>query len=218
MLFICIKKNIELSDLGSMVINLDCYFTFRRTNFDIDFSKNVFIITYYGKEKIDNIGQFKKYMHALSTTVPGATVIFSISEFTTIDQSFYSYDLNLNIEKYGNETISSLSKKYPDTFQHYYVGLRYNFYADYFESHPEIEYAIFSDVDMLFLKNPFELMRENPEEVHFMYDYKPFSRKTDNNYKWTNAWITLNKDVQRKCGITVLNKTLDDPSIQSLIP
>ena len=109
-------------------------------------------------------------MNSLSTTNPGATLVFAVSEYTEVDPSFYDYDLTIHIEKYGNETIPMLAQKYPGTYQHYFVGFRYKFYADYFESHPEIEYAIFSDADMLFLKNPFELMTQNPEEVHFMFD------------------------------------------------
>lgn len=183
-----------------------------------DISKNRFIICYFGQDKIGNTGQFRKYLNALSTTVPGAIVVFGVSEFTTVDQSLYNYDLTLQVEKYGNETFSMLSQKYPDAYQYYYNGYRFEFYADYFESHPEVEYAIFSDVDMLILKNPFELMSKNPEEVHFMYDYKPFYRKSDNNYLWATAWNSLNNDVKRSCGIEVLNKSLDDNSILPLIP
>lgn len=35
---------------------------------------------------------------------------------------------------------------------------------------------------------------------------------------WTNAWISLDDGIKRKCGITILNKTLDDESISPLIP
>ena len=83
------------------------------------------------------------------------------------------------------------------------------FYVDYLESHPRIENAIFTDVDMLILKNPFELLKENLEEVHFMYDYKPFYRKGDKNYLWANAWAFLDNNIKTSCGITILNKSLD---------
>ena len=71
-----------------------------------------------------------------------------------------------------NSCIRIGSQKYLNSWKYYFNSIRYKFYTDYFESNPNVEYSIFTDLDFLILKNPFELMSKDLEEVHFMYDYK----------------------------------------------
>lgn len=176
-----------------------------------------FIVCHFGFEKIENKGRIKNVLVSLEMILPKSTIIIAISTNTQVDSSILNYTHNIRIERYINETQYSIYKKcnYPCF---YFNGIRYKFYYEYLKSHPEAKYAIFFDTDTIFLKNPFDLLMQNPEEVHFMYDFYPISDNTSLNNIWFYSWMQLNETIKEKCGISNLNSHLNFTEIENRIP
>ena len=161
----------------------------------------------------------RKYFFTLDKFLPHSKIILGISEFTIIEPDLFKYkNLKINIERYGNETIQDIIRKYKGDCHFYYNGIRFSFYNDYLKNHPEIKYVVISDDDTLFFRDPFLLIAEDPSVVHMMEDIYPFSQTNDCNYIWTNAWVSLNNSIKLKCGFKLLNNTLLSNEIKDLIP
>ena len=167
----------------------------------------VFITCMFGKEIIKSNDRIRKYFFVLDKFLPRSKIIFAVSEFTQIEPMLISYkNININIERYGKKTLNDIMEKYgyPRAPHYYYSGLRPSFYQYYLKKHPEIKYAVVSDDDTLFFRDPFKLIVENPNVVYMMEDLFPFSVTSNGNFKWTNAWANLNDSIKKKCKICEL--------------
>lgn len=180
-----------------------------------------FIHCIFGKEILTNSNKTKAYLKALEQTVPGSTAIIAVSEFTVIDtNSFTNYNLIIHFERFANLTINDVQQKYrfSQSVRFYYASLRFSFYKKFFHSHPEYEYAMYSDEDSLILKNPFELLENSTDEVHVMYDFLSYSHKGHPNFHWLRAWSRVSSSKKEKCGIDVLQISLFDQSVKNRLP
>lgn len=190
----------------------------------LDIKKNLsryqFIVCSFGFENIENKGRIKNFLTSLEMSNPKSTVTLGISTFTKVDPLLMKFDLNINIEPYLNETRITLLKKYktPDLVLIFFQSVRYKFYKEYLESHSEAEYVIFCDDDTLILNNPFDLLMKNQNEVHFMYDVFPYSNHEDHNYGWLVSWMKLSNKIKKKCGMSILNISLNSSVINNQIP
>lgn len=200
--------------------NIFFYFEKNLYSNSLILNKYRFIICYFGKKELINSNYIKRYLVSLCSTIPKSIVVIAVSIYTSVDPKLFNYyNLELHIERYGNETISSITQKYGKASVHYYFsGIRFIFYTKYFSSHPEVEYALFTDVDSLILQDPFELLRNNSYEVHVMYDIYPFSKHDDFNYVWMKAWALLSSSKKSSCGMFILNRSIDCSEIENIIP
>ena len=174
---------------------------------------------YFGAEEINGNHRIRKYFQVLDNFVPYANIIFCVSKYTKIDPIIIQYKkIKINIERFGNRAMEDLLNKYPYSSPYFYNGIRYYFYSQYLKKHSEIKYAVISDDDTLFFRDPFPLIYKVPNVVHFMEDIFPFNFTEDYNYNWTNAWDCLDKKIKEKCGFKQLNKTLLSDEFKNKIP
>ena len=182
----------------------------------------IFILCIFGKNILKNNQRIRKYFFTLNKFLNQSKIVLAVSEFTKIDPNIIiKYpNINITIERYGNEKIRDIRKKYhyPLASHIYYSGLRCSFYQHYLKNHSEIKYVVVSDDDTLFFRDPFKLIAEDPNVVHIMEDIYPFSKTDELNYKWTNAWFGLNNSIKLKCGFKLLNYTLLSNEIKDIIP
>lgn len=176
-----------------------------------------FITCSFGFESLNNSVEMYKYLKSLSYYVPGATVVVCISTYTILDPNWFNLGLKLHIERYNNETKSSLSHKYSYSY-YYFNGLRYKFYVEYFMSHPEVDYAIFSDFDTLILRNPFELLLEDPDKIHIMEEIFTFAKFGDFNSIWLRAWNSVSQSTKESCGMHKINQSIYSKEIKDQMP
>jgi hypothetical protein len=179
-----------------------------------------FITCFFGVDEIKSNNRIRKYFQVLDYFVPYANITFAVSEFTKINPIVLQYkNIAINIERFGNITKKELLYKYPKSFIRYYFnGMRYSFYSQYLKNHSEIKYVIISDDDTLFFRDPFLLIKKDPNVVHLMEDVFPFSVTEDRNYIWTNAWNNLDQKIKEKCGFKQLNITLLSDENKNKIP
>lgn len=176
-----------------------------------------FITCSFGLESLNDSVKIYKYLKSISHYVPGATVVIGVSTYTIINPTWLDFDLKVHIQRYNNETKSSLSQKY-SYFYYYFNGLRYKFYVQYFMTHPEVIYAIFCDDDSLILRNPFELLKKDPDEIHVMGEIFPFSQFGDFNSIWLRAWNSVSSSTKQLCGMHPINRSLYSKEIKDQIP
>ena len=180
-----------------------------------------FIVCLFGKQKLNKNHKIRKYFLSLEKYLPGAKIVFATSEFTKIDPILLDHkNINISIERYGNDTINDIRKKYKffGAKLFYYNALRYSFYNYYLKKHSEIKYVAVSDDDTLFFRDPLILLTKESNSVHFMEDIYPFSNTKDGNYIWTNTWIHLNDSIKQKCGFMSFNRSLLSNDIKNIIP
>lgn len=184
-------------------------------------NKFIFILCMFGKDILKSNHRIRKYFFTLDKFLPKSKVVLAVSEFTIIEPNLIQYrNLKIRIERYGNETIQDIKRKYnyPGASHFYYSGLRPSFYNHYLKNNPEIKYVAISDDDTLFFRDPFQLITEDPNVVHIMEDIFPFSKTNDGNYIWTDSWRCLNNSIKLKCGFKLLNNSLLSNEIKDLIP
>ena len=178
-----------------------------------------FITCYFGAKKINSNHRIKKYFQALDNFIPYAHITFCVSEYTEIDPIvIHHQNITINVERFSNRSHEDLLNKYSYSSHFFYNGMRYNFYSQYLKKHPEIKYAIISDDDTLFFRDPFPLIDSNPNVVHFMEDFFPFSVTKNFNYIWLKSWFCLDKKIKEKCGFKQLNKSILSDEIKNKIP
>ena len=182
-----------------------------------------FITCYFGARKINSNHRIRKYFQALDNFIPYAHITFCVSEYTEIDPIVIQHqNITINIERFLNRSQEDLLNKYPysspNSSRFFYNGIRYNFYSQYLKKHSEIKYVIISDDDTLFFRDPFPLIDSNPNVVHFMEDFFPFSVTKHMNYIWLKTWFSLDKKIKEKCGFKQLNKSLLFNEIKNKIP
>ena len=183
-------------------------------------SKNefAFIVCSFGLNILRSGHKIIKFLYALDNYVPKSKVVLIVSNYTIIDPKLIQFqNINIIIERYVNETIEDIRKKY-NSVHSYFVFIRPFIYIDYLKKHPEIKYVSISDDDTLFFRDPFKLISGDPKTVHIMEDIFPFSVTNDFNYIWTNEWVKLNNSIKQKCGFKLLNKTLLSDEIKDIIP
>ena len=219
------RKNVFKLKIKSLLIICLIYFFFLIKNYKIlkrsSRNKFIFILCMFGKDIIKSNDRIIKYFFTLDKFLHNSNIVFAVSEYTKIEPNFTKYkNINISIERYGNETLQDIKKKYnyPGASHFYYSGMRPTFYNYYLKKHPEIKYVVVSDDDTLFFRDPFQLIVKDPNVVHIMEDIYPFSKTNDGNYIWTNAWVRLNKSTKLKCGFKFLNNTLLSNQIKDLIP
>ena len=203
------------------LINSYCLFFIKNYKLREISSRNefIFILCMFGKDILKSNDRMRKYFFTLNKFLPQSTIVLAISEFTLIEPNLIKFkNININIERYGNETIQDIIKKYKGDCHFYYNGIRFSFYKNYLKNHPEIKYVVLSDDDTLFFRDPFILLDEDPNVVHMMEDIYPFSKTKDCNYIWTNAWVNLNNSIKLKCGFKLFNNTLLSNEIKNLVP
>lgn len=183
--------------------------------------KNAFLFCYFGQEIINNSDKVKAFLTSLEQTVPYSTIYIAISTYTRIDNlSFAMYSLNINFERFCNSTKESILKNYKssNSIRFFFSYLRFEFYKNFFKSHPEIEFAAFFDYDCLILKNPFDLLKTNYDKVHVMYDYQPYSVRSHPNFHWLKSWNRIKLSKRQACGMRKLQKNLQHPDIKKRLP
>lgn len=175
-MFLCILGNlIEFSTISSILyyqykqykkLTTACsdtpIFLINSAKFKNGLSQYLFIVCSFGYKIIKNAGKIKNFLVSIEMSIPNATIILAISTYTQVDPLLLNLNLNIHIERYLNETKSFLQEKYKFNYTdiYYFSGIRYKFYQEYLESHPEVEYAMFCDDDTLILKDPFELLKK----------------------------------------------------------
>ena len=178
-----------------------------------------FITCSFGARKINSNHRIRKYFQVIDNFIPYAHITFCISEYTEIDPLVIQHqNIIINIERFWNRSYEDLLNKYPYSSPFFYNGVRYNFYSQYLKKHSEIKYVIISDDDTLFFSDPFPLIDSNPNVVHFMEDFFPFSVTKHFNYIWLKSWFCLDKNIKEKCGFKQLNKSLLSDEIKNKIP
>lgn len=184
---------------------------------DINNENSYFIVCSFGHKSLNHSGRIETYLKTLSISIPGANSVICVSQFTIIDPVYFKYNLKIHIERFGNVTVESMSRKYKN-FLDFFSASRYIFYEKYIHSHPEVKYIFFSDDDSLILKNPFELLKKDPEKVHLMQDPLPFSVYGDCNAFWLRSWNSVSKSKKKSCGMNILNQSLRSASINKAFP
>ena len=174
-----------------------------------------------GQEALTKDHKIINYFYTLDKFVLQSKVAFIVSEYTKIDPNLIQYpNLNITIERYGNETFEDIEKKYnfPRATFSYFAVSRIFSYKNYLEKHPEIKYLMISDLDTLFFRDPFPLIEQDTNKVHMMQDVYPFSKTRDPNYVWTNEWVQLDNSIKQKCGFKPFSKTLLSDEIKDIVP
>ena len=156
----------------------------------------IFITCMFGKERINSDDGLRRYFYTINKFIPNSKIVLAVSEYTFVEPKLIDFEnITIIIERFGNVTKEEVKNKYNyklSTYT-YFSGLKPQFYAYYLKAHPEIKYCAISDDDTLFIKDPFELISNNSSEVHIMEDVLPFSEINNWNYKWTNAYVNLDK-------------------------
>ena len=170
-------------------------------------NKIVFMVSTLGRERLDNEGVIKRYLTALSDTMPNAKVVLGVSSETIVSQGIFDYQLEVEIYRCPFALIESEVFKiygnvrwyYVPITTYYYGAIRFQFYKEYLSNHTDLSYVMITDRDALILRNPFDLLRTDTEAVHIMEDYFPFTKTGDWNYQWLNAFHKLNASIKNKC-------------------
>lgn len=176
----------------------------------------VFFVCMFGVNKFRLTSRLRILLESLSQTMPRATFVVGLSPYTDASSlSHHGFELDIRIGRLkSNVRRSSLRGKTADVWS----LLRSSFYRDYLSEHPEIEYVFYCDDDVMILRDPMELIENDPDVVHVMADAYPLTKKDDWNYIWLNAWNHVDDNDKERCNIRRLQYSLDDPIIANQIP
>ena len=187
-----------------------------KTNFCHENNHNLtFLTAYFNHKQVETTGPLRKFLTALSYSVPMANLIIGVSSDTDISNFYNNYTLNIKFWKLNDllppKVVENLSNG-KIHWKFYYAGMRYLFYKRYLQAHPTIKYVMTTDYDNLIFRNPFELFIEEPQYVHVMQDFYPFKKTDDPNTLWFNAYNNLAKDIKVKCHLKPFVNISDFPS------
>ena len=161
-----------------------------------------FLTVNFGKNQIENIGYIRKFLTALSYSVPMSNLIIGISPNSNVSSSFNNIPINIEFLEFKElQPFQDVVELYKGKlhWKYYYAGMRYLFYKKYLQKNTDVKYVMLTDLDNLILKNPFDLFIKEPKLIHVMEDYKKFGSKNDINTKWFNAFNSLSKEIKNKC-------------------
>ena len=190
-----------------------------QTNFYHGNDQNLtFLTAYFNHKQVENSGPLRKFLTALSYSVPMANLIIGVNSDTDISNFFNNYTLNIEFwelkDLLPSEVVENLSNG-KIHWKFYYAGMRYLFYKRFLQARPTIKYVMTTDIDNLIFRNPFELFLQEPQSVHVMQDFYPFKNTKSLNTIWFNAYNNLAKDTKVKCHLKLFVNISD---FQSQIP